>query len=152
MRKKTQISESKVQMTKSKARKNAKGQKYEKGSKSWKHKTEAFVVFFLQRSWEKITKQSSKEPRIGEKKKHKQKEVQYLGGRRAMIRITRFTNTKASSLGLLSTDRQSFFQKNKEVKLPWSCFYESKEVGSWWVLRFKAICTDGLTKLIRMRD
>ena len=34
MRKKTQISERKVQMTKSKARKNAKGQKYEKGSKS----------------------------------------------------------------------------------------------------------------------
>ena len=34
MRKKTQISESKVQMTKSKARKNVKGQKYEKGSKS----------------------------------------------------------------------------------------------------------------------
>ena len=34
MRKKTQISESKVQMTKSRAGKNAKGQKYEKGSKS----------------------------------------------------------------------------------------------------------------------
>ena len=151
MRKKTQISERKVQMTKSKARKNAKGQKYEKGSKSWKHKTEAFVVFFTTELRKKLPSRVLKNPE-SVKKKHKQKEVQYLGGRRAMIRITRFTNTKASSLGLLSTDRQSFFQKNKEVKLPWSCFYESKEVGSWWVLRFKAICTDGLTKLIRMRD
>ena len=68
MRKKTQISERKVQMTKSKARKNAKGQKYEKGSKSWKHKTEALVVFFYNGAEKKITKQSSKEPRIGEKK------------------------------------------------------------------------------------
>ena len=151
MRKKTQISERKVQMTKSKAGKNAKGQKYEKGSKSWKHKTEAFVVFFTTELRKKLPSRVLKNPE-SVKKKHKQKEVQYLGGRRAMIRITRFTNTKASSLGLLSTDRQSFFQKNKEVKLPWSCFYESKEVGSWWVLRFKAICTDGLTKLIRMLD